>query len=85
MFQVQILDEWTLFELPSFLLLGVFGVCLFLIKGLFGALFIKSTRILSIFRAKMKISKNPLLEVVLIAVMTSLVSELNYFTRYIII
>lgn len=75
MFQVRYLVDWEFFELGSFILVGVMG-------GAAGALFIKASRLWAqSFRRIGVIKRFPLLEVVLVALFTGLVSYWNRFTR----
>lgn len=75
LFEVRYLTDWRLFEMIAFVLLGVLG-------GATGALFIKASRFWAkTFRKIPVIKKYPLLEVVLVALVTGLVSFWNRYTR----
>ncbi|KAK4561731.1 hypothetical protein LTR86_004410 [Recurvomyces mirabilis] len=75
LFQVRYLIDWKVFELIVFALLGVLG-------GLTGALFIKASRFWAkTFRKIGVIKKYPLVEVLLVALVTGLVSFWNRYTR----
>jgi chloride channel 3/4/5 len=75
MFQVRYLVDWEYFEIISFILVGVFG-------GAAGALFIKASRHWAkTFRRIPAIKAYPLLEVVLVALVTGLVGYWNVFTK----
>ncbi len=74
-FQVRYLTDWKFFEIFIFILLGVMG-------GATGALFIKASRIWArTFRRVPLIKKWPLLEVVLVALITGLTSFWNRYTK----
>ena len=74
-FEVRYLTDWRVFELFTFILLGVLG-------GALGALFIKASRIwATTFRRIPVIKKWPMLEVALVALVTGLVSFWNRLTR----
>ncbi|KAJ3253282.1 hypothetical protein HK103_000776 [Boothiomyces macroporosus] len=73
MFQVTYNADWNAIELVPFFLLGILG-------GLFGALFIHATTLIA--RLKQKIPKfTPLLQLIIIALVTSLVSFPFELTR----
>lgn len=75
MFQVKYVIDWEYFELASFILVGVLG-------GAAGALFIKaSRRWAKTFRRIPTIKKYPLLEVVLVALITGLIGYWNVLTK----
>ncbi|AEO69512.1 2006568b-32ea-4692-bc17-f99c610b2fd9 [Thermothielavioides terrestris] len=75
MFQVRYLVDWEYFEILSFILVGVFG-------GAAGALFIKASRQWAkTFRRIPAIKAYPLLEVVLVALVTGLVGYWNVLTK----
>lgn len=74
-FEVRYLTDWRFFEMFVFILLGVLG-------GATGALFIKASRIWAqTFRRVPVIKRWPLLEVVLVALITGLMSFWNRFTK----
>lgn len=74
-FEVRYLQDWRLFEMIIFIILGLLG-------GALGALFIKASRIWArTFRRFPLIRKWPLLEVVLVAVVTGLISFWNRYTK----
>ncbi|CAF0925786.1 unnamed protein product [Adineta ricciae] len=66
--------RWFYFEMVPFFLLGVLG-------GLFGALFIKLNLAWCRIRKKTRLGRYPVLEVILVALVTLLVSYPNPFTR----
>ncbi|RMZ74801.1 hypothetical protein DV737_g5724, partial [Chaetothyriales sp. CBS 132003] len=75
LFQVRYFSDWHLFELGSFAFLGLTG-------GLMGALFIKASRIwATTFRRIPLIKNHPMVEVLLVATTTGLLSFWNRFTR----
>ncbi|KAK3898123.1 chloride channel [Staphylotrichum tortipilum] len=75
MFQVRYLVDWEYFEILSFILVGVLG-------GAAGALFIKASRQWAkTFRRIPAIRAYPLLEVVLVALVTGLMGYWNVFTK----
>ncbi|KAK5654171.1 hypothetical protein OQA88_7602 [Cercophora sp. LCS_1] len=75
MFQVRYVVDWEYFELGSFILVGVLG-------GAAGALFIKaSRRWAKTFRKIPAIKTFPLLEVVLVGLVTGLIGYWNVFTK----
>ncbi|KAK3301923.1 chloride channel [Chaetomium strumarium] len=75
MFQVRYLVDWEYFEICSFIAVGVLG-------GAAGALFIKASRHWAkTFRRIPVIKAYPLLEVVLVALITGLIGYWNVFTR----
>ncbi|RMZ92374.1 hypothetical protein DV736_g364, partial [Chaetothyriales sp. CBS 134916] len=75
LFQVRYSTDWHLFELGSFAFLGFAG-------GLLGALFIKASRVwATTFRRIPLIKSYPMIEVLLVAITTGLLSFWNRFTR----
>ncbi|SPN98390.1 related to CLC chloride channel protein [Cephalotrichum gorgonifer] len=75
MFEVRYTDDWAWFELGTFMLVGVLG-------GAAGALFIKASKHWArSFRGIKVIKRNPLVEVMLVALVTGLLSYWNVFTR----
>ncbi|KAE8393202.1 chloride channel [Aspergillus alliaceus] len=75
LFEVRYLNDWEIFELVIFVLLGVLG-------GALGALFIKASSLWArSFRKIPAIKRWPMLEVVLVAVVTGLVSFWNRYTK----
>ncbi|KAK0629829.1 chloride channel [Bombardia bombarda] len=75
MFQVKYVIDWEYFEIGSFILVGVLG-------GAAGALFIKaSRRWAKTFRRVKVIKAYPLLEVVLVALVTGLIGYWNNLTK----
>ncbi|EMC98747.1 hypothetical protein BAUCODRAFT_65114 [Baudoinia panamericana UAMH 10762] len=75
LFQVRYLSDWRFFELIVFALLGMLG-------GATGALFIKASRFWAqTFRKITVIKKYPIVEVVLVSIITGLVSYWNRYTR----
>lgn len=74
-FQVRYLTDWRSFEMFVFILLGMLG-------GALGALFIKASRIWArTFRRIPTIKRWPVLEVVLVALVTGLASFWNRYTK----
>ena len=74
-FEVRYISDWRFFEMFVFILLGVMG-------GALGALFIKASRIWArTFRRIPTIKRWPVLEVVLVALITGLVSFWNRYTK----
>lgn len=75
LFQVKYTSDWEIFELVIFTLLGVLG-------GAAGALFIKASKLWAqTFRRIPVIKRWPLLEVVLVALITGLTSFWNRYTK----
>lgn len=75
MFEVRYVVDWKFFELFIFILLGILG-------GATGAFFIKASRIwATTFRKIRVIKKYPIVEVVLVALVTGVVSFWNRYTR----
>ena len=74
-FEVRYVTDWRFFEMIVFVLLGMFG-------GALGALFIKACRIWARTFRRISIIKNwPVLEVVLVALVTGIVSFWNRYTK----
>ncbi|CAG8980212.1 hypothetical protein HYALB_00012834 [Hymenoscyphus albidus] len=74
-FEVRYLKDWEFFELVGFALTGVLG-------GAVGAIFIKASRAWAkSFRKISVVKKRPLLEVMLVALLTGLVSWWNPYTK----
>ncbi|EXJ90763.1 chloride channel, other eukaryote [Capronia coronata CBS 617.96] len=75
LFEVRYFSDWHYFELFNFAFLGVVG-------GLAGALFIKASRFwATTFRRIPVIKRHPLLEVLLVALVTGAVGFWNRYTR----
>ncbi|KAL1964987.1 hypothetical protein VTN77DRAFT_6187 [Rasamsonia byssochlamydoides] len=75
LFEVRYLTDWEIFEMIVFILLGVLG-------GVAGALFIKAAGLWArSFRRIPIIKRWPMLEVVLVALVTGLVSYWNRYTK----
>lgn len=75
LFEVRYLTDWKFFELIVFVLLGLLG-------GATGALFIKASRFWATTFRKIKLMKTyPLVEVLLVALITGIVSFWNRYTR----
>lgn len=75
MFEVRYLTDWEFFELGAFVFTGAFG-------GIVGALFIKASKSWAqSFRKIPAVKKWPLVEVMLVALVTGLVSYWNPFTK----
>ncbi|KAL4807310.1 chloride channel [Aspergillus unguis] len=75
LFEVRYLGDWEIFELAIFMILGVLG-------GAAGALFIKASSIWAkTFRRIPAIKRWPLLEVVLVALVTGLLGFWNRYTK----
>ncbi|KAL4878988.1 chloride channel [Aspergillus karnatakaensis] len=75
LFEVRYLGDWEIFELAIFMLLGVLG-------GALGALFIKASSLWAkSFRRISIIKRMPMLEVVLVALLTGLTGFWNRYTR----
>jgi chloride channel 3/4/5 len=75
LFEVRYVTDWHVFELFIFALIGIAG-------GLAGALFIKASRFwATTFRRISVIKKYPMLEVLLVALITGLISFWNRDTR----
>lgn len=75
LFEVRYLGDWEMFELGIFMFLGVLG-------GAVGALFIKVSSIWAkSFRRIPAIKRWPLLEVVLVALLTGLMGFWNRYTK----
>ena len=74
-FEVRYVTDWRSFEMFVFILLGILG-------GVLGALFIKASRIWArTFRRIPIIKKWPLLEVILVALVTGLAGFWNRYTK----
>ena len=75
LFEVRYVSDWQFFEIIAFVFLGVAG-------GLLGALFIKASRFwATTFRRVPAIKKWPMLEVVLVALITGIASFWNRYTK----
>ena len=75
MFEVRYLTDWEFFELAAFIGVGILG-------GATGALFIKASRSWAqTFRKITAVKKWPLVEVILVALLTGLVSWWNPYTK----
>ncbi|KAB8079060.1 chloride channel [Aspergillus leporis] len=75
LFEVRYVNDWEIFELVIYVLLGVLG-------GALGALFIKASSLWArSFRRIPAIKRWPMLEVVLVALVTGLVSFWNRYTK----
>ena len=75
LFEVRYLTDWKLFEIIAFCCLGILG-------GALGALFIKASRLWAkTFRKIKYIKEHPMLEVVIVALVTGLVTFWNRYTR----
>ncbi|KAL4867412.1 hypothetical protein BDV12DRAFT_120590 [Aspergillus spectabilis] len=75
LFEVRYLGDWELFELAIFMVLGVLG-------GAVGALFIKASSLWArSFRRIPVIKRMPMLEVVLVALLTGLTGFWNRYTK----
>ncbi|KAK7717403.1 hypothetical protein SLS64_002895 [Diaporthe eres] len=75
MFQVHYAVDWEYFELVSFVLVGVLG-------GVLGALFIKASRYWArTFRKISIIKRAPVVEVILVALVTGLIGYWNGLTK----
>lgn len=75
MFEVRYLTDWEFFEIAGFIVVGILG-------GLTGALFIKASRSWARSFRKIPVVKRwPLVEVMLVALLTGLVSWWNPFTK----
>ncbi|KLJ11523.1 chloride channel, other eukaryote [Blastomyces silverae] len=75
LFEVRYVSDWKVFELLIFMLLGVLG-------GASGALFIKASKLWAqSFRRIPVIKRWPLLEVVLVSLITGLASFWNRYTK----
>ncbi|KAK5316399.1 hypothetical protein LTR93_009200 [Exophiala xenobiotica] len=74
LFEVRYVTDWNFFELCNFTLLGIAG-------GLAGALFIKACRFWATTFRRIKIIKSyPMMEVLLVALVTGLISFWNRYT-----
>ncbi|KAF2763868.1 hypothetical protein EJ03DRAFT_332384 [Teratosphaeria nubilosa] len=75
LFEIRYLTDWQFFEIFAFVLCGILG-------GAAGALFIKASRFWAkTFRKIAVIKKYPIVEVLLVAVLTGLISFWNRYTR----
>ncbi|KAI1938515.1 hypothetical protein LOZ66_003318 [Ophidiomyces ophidiicola] len=75
LFQVHYVSDWEIFELALFMLLGTLG-------GAAGALFIKASKIWAhSFRKIPVIKRWPMLEVILVALLTGIMSWWNRYTK----
>ncbi|EXJ54500.1 chloride channel, other eukaryote [Cladophialophora yegresii CBS 114405] len=75
LFEVRYVTDWHYFELALFVLIGMAG-------GVAGALFIKASRFWATTFRRIKIIKTyPMLEVLLVALLTGLISFWNRYTR----
>lgn len=75
MFQVHYSMDWEYFEIVSFILVGMLG-------GMLGALFIKASRFWAkTFRKITVVKRYPLVEVMLVALVTGLVSYWNELVK----
>lgn len=75
LFQVRYITDWQFFEMGLFILLGVLG-------GAVGAVFIKASRLWArSFRRIPIIKRWPMLEVILVALLTGLLSFWNRYTK----
>ncbi|KAF4634212.1 hypothetical protein G7Y89_g3886 [Cudoniella acicularis] len=74
-FEVRYLTDWSFFELAGFIVVGLLG-------GAIGAIFIKASRAWAkSFRKIPVVKKWPLVEVMLVALLTGLVSYWNPYTK----
>lgn len=75
LFEVRYLSDWQIFEMILFILLGILG-------GAAGALFIKASNLWAkSFRRIPIIKRWPMLEVILVALLTGVVSFWNRYTK----
>jgi chloride channel 3/4/5 len=75
LFEVRYLSDWEWFEMAPFILLGMLG-------GAAGALFIKASRFWArSFRRIPAVKRWPLVEVMVVALITALISYWNVFTN----
>ncbi|KAF3347523.1 DASH complex subunit dad3 [Verticillium dahliae VDG2] len=75
LFQVRYIIDWAYFELATFVVVGMLG-------GAAGALFIKASKYWAQSFRRIKVIKAyPMLEVLLVAIATALLSYWNVFTR----
>jgi len=75
LFEVRYSVDWKFFEIIAFILLGMLG-------GATGAMFIKASRIWAkTFRKITIIKKYPIVEVLIVAIVTAIVSFWNRYTR----
>lgn len=88
LFQVSYDRDWHYFELPAFVLIGIFGVSSELIlrkheadqQGLYGALVIKFNLQMAAFRRK-NLASHGVAEAVTLATITAVIGYLNRFLR----
>lgn len=75
LFEVRYTNDWALFELVLFAIVGCLG-------GLLGAMFIKASKIWATTFRRIKIIKqHPMLEIVLVALITGCMSFWNRYTK----
>ncbi|EER24131.1 hypothetical protein D8B26_002319 [Coccidioides posadasii str. Silveira] len=75
LFQVHYVSDWEIFEVALFMILGALG-------GAAGALFIKASKIWAqSFRKIPAIKRWPMLEVILVALLTGIMSWWNRYTK----
>ncbi|CAL3971000.1 hypothetical protein PZA11_007373 [Diplocarpon coronariae] len=75
MFEVRYLTDWEFFEIAAFVIVGILG-------GATGAIFIKASRAWAkSFRKISVVKKWPLVEVMLVALLTGLVGYWNPYTK----
>lgn len=90
LFQVSYDRDWHYFELPAFILIGIFGVSLWTLcmmvllltrwQGLYGGLVIKFNLQVAAFRRK-NLATHGIAEAVTLAVITAIIGYLNRFLR----
>lgn len=74
LYEVRYTTGWHAFELVPFAILGILG-------GIYGALFIKANMRIASLRKRFNLSKRPVLEVAIVALITALVNFPNRFMR----
>jgi chloride channel 3/4/5 len=74
LFEVEYNKPWHYFELLFFVLIGILG-------GLFGSMFIKINLKWRKFRKKLKINTKPIIEVVVISLISGLLGYINSYSR----
>ena len=75
LFEVRYIIDWHIFELVAFIFLGICG-------GIYGALFIKASKHWSTsFRRIPFIKKNPIRELMLVALVTALIGYWNKYSK----
>lgn len=74
LYQVTYTSGWHGFEMVAFAILGILG-------GLYGGLFIKLNMRIAQWRRLPKITKNPVMEVAVVALLTALINFPNIFMR----